>query len=84
MVVVIEAPNDKTVISLMLKVGSTGKLKYIRLPFLIESNSMGLTNLNQFDKIMLLCIIMTIIVVVLLCIEMSIESSTLQRLSIHY
>jgi hypothetical protein len=40
---------------------------------------MGVTNLSAFDNIMLLSIMLTIIVVVLFCIQMSIESSFLQR-----
>jgi len=38
---------------------------------------MGMTNLSPFDKIMLLSIILTIIVVVLFCVQMSIESSSI-------
>jgi len=38
---------------------------------------MGVTNLSRFDKIMILSIMLTIIVVVLFCVQMYIESSTL-------
>ena len=49
----------------------------MRQPYLFESDRMGVTNLSPFDKIMLLSIMLTIIVVVLFCVQMSIESSSL-------
>ena len=56
----------------------------MRQPYLIQSDIMGMTNLSPFDKIMILSIILTIIVVMLFCVQMSIESSFIHRWPIHY
>jgi hypothetical protein len=54
-----------------------------RQPYLIESDITGMINQSMFDKIMVLSIILAIIVVMLLCVQMYIDSSILHHGTIH-